>query len=91
LAYHKKETCMADTIPGGAFLTSSGQWVNADGKPLDKAQIAEAERLDAERNAGLRAAEQAKMAALAQRDPAAMAIANALRPPAAPAPKAKAE
>ena len=79
---------MADTIPGGAFLTAAGEWVDANGKPLENDQIAEAKKLDAQRNADLRAAEQAKMAALAQRDPAAMAIANALRPPAAPTPAA---
>lgn len=85
---------MAETIEGGAFLTAGDnpRWVDANGKPLTDEQISVAKKLDAARNAELRAAEQAKMAALAQRDPAAMAIANALRPQAAaPVPAAKAE
>lgn len=71
---------MADTIPGGAFLTAAGGWVNADGNPLGKEQIAQAKELSAAYNAALRAAEQAKLVAQAQRDPTAMAIAAALAP-----------
>lgn len=81
---------MSTTIPGGAFLTASGQWVDANGKPLSKEQIAEAERLDAARNADLRAAELLKLEAEAKRDPTARALAAALRPQ-APEPTAKAK
>jgi hypothetical protein len=39
---------MAETIPGGATKNAAGQWQNANGEPLDAAQVREAERLQAE-------------------------------------------
>lgn len=77
---------MATTIPGGAYLAPDGtSWVDAEGKPLTKAQIA-----DAEDNAQERAVTRATQEALAleleaRNNPTAQAIAAALRPaPAAP-------
>lgn len=77
---------MADTIPGGAYLSVSGQWVDANGAPLDKGRAAEAERLAAERQAARDAAERQARALDAERDPTARAIARALEgQPARPA------
>lgn len=85
---------MAETIPGGASLVinkdGSERWVDAEGRPLSKDQIAEAQRLDEERNADLRANERMKLEAEARRDPTARAIAAALAPaPQAAAPESK--
>lgn len=80
---------MSDTIPGGAYQTANGQWVDSGGNPLNKEQIVEAKKLDSERDLLLRAAERAKLEAEARRDPTARALAAALRPQAEPAPAAE--
>lgn len=71
---------MPDTLAGGAYQNASGAWFDAEGKPLDSAQRAEAKRLLAARADQLAADEQARMALEAKRNPTAQAIAAALAP-----------
>ena len=75
---------MAETISGGAYLTTSGQWIDANGAPLDKARAAEAEHLHEQQAAARAEAEAAARALDASRDPAGRAIAAALAPMLAP-------
>lgn len=83
---------MANTIPGGAYqivgADGSVRWVDAEGKPLDKEQIAEAQRVHAENAEALEQQEQARIALEAQRNPTAQAIAAAMAPKSAPAKQA---
>lgn len=80
---------MANTIPGGAYRVGE-QWVDAEGKPLKREQIAEAQRVLAENAALVEQQEQARIALEAQRNPTAQAIAAAMAPKAAaPAKPAK--
>lgn len=71
---------MAETIPGGAALNEQGRWVDANGQPLSKEQIAEAEKLFAERDAEREKQEKAALALAAMRDPIARSLTAALRP-----------
>jgi hypothetical protein len=69
---------MPETIEGGAYQIGE-RWVDANGQPLKKAQVAEAERLHAERAETLAAqAEETNARALAN-SPEARAIVQALR------------
>jgi hypothetical protein len=70
---------MSDTIEGGAFLSADGAWHNADGKPLTAAQVKEAEKLAAERQATLDADDVRLMQAEANRDPVARALSAVLQ------------
>lgn len=76
----ESETTMAETISGGATRDASGTWRNAEGQPLTKTQIAQAEALMAEREAERAVQHRAALAAEAQRDPTARALAAALAP-----------
>ncbi len=64
---------MADTIPGGAYLQGD-TWVDANGKPLNREQIAAAKKLIAEQEAAHEEAVEARTLAEAQRDPIARAL-----------------
>lgn len=72
-----------ETIEGGAYQVN-GRWVNADGKPLNKEQIARAEALHAQQQADREATNRALLEAAAQNDPLARSLAHALRPAVAP-------
>lgn len=69
---------MANTIPGGATQRPDGTWQDAEGKPLDRDKIAEAERLQAEQQAEHDRQEAARAEAALARDPAAAGFARAL-------------
>lgn len=70
---------MANTIEGGAFLVG-GSWVNADGKPLSKAQIEAVKALHGDNEAARGDQERERVALEAQRNPTAQAIAAAMAP-----------
>lgn len=53
---------MADTIPGGAYQGTDGEWHDAEGKPLSKEQIAAAQALQAKAKAEADAAAKANKA-----------------------------
>lgn len=66
---------MAESIPGGAYLSTDGTtWVDAEGRPLDKALAAEAQVLHEERAAQLEEAERQQVLLDAKRDPTARAL-----------------
>ncbi|MBC8076958.1 MAG: hypothetical protein H7Y32_12850 [Chloroflexales bacterium] len=69
---------MAETIPGGAFQDAAGAWHNANGEPLAPEQIAEAERLLAERAKVLAHQEAVTSARAIQGDPATLAALRAV-------------
>ena len=79
-----------ETIPGGAYQRN-GQWVNADGKPLDKDQITQAEALHAAQQEQRDADNLAILDAAARNDPLARSLAHALRPQAPATPPSKHE
>lgn len=78
---------MSMTIEGGAYLVNGG-WVNADGKPLNKAQIAAAQALHAEQDALRSMEEEDRLLRAVKNDPMAQVLARALGPqaPASPPP-----
>ena len=85
---------MAETTEGGCYLTDTGRWVTAEGKPASKAQIAEHQLIQEQRAAELDAIEQENTMRIARNDPAARALAalsDRLAPaqPAAPSKPAK--
>lgn len=60
---------MAHTIPGGAYQDATGDgWHDANGRPLSKAQIAEAKKLIAQQESALAELEQRR----AEQDPDAL-------------------
>jgi hypothetical protein len=70
-----------ETIPGGAFLAPDGKtWLNSEGKPLSKEQIAQAKALDAERAEQLQQAEEERITRQVQNDPLAQVMARVLGP-----------
>lgn len=65
---------MAETIEGGATLAADGKtWRNANGEVLKPAQVAEVEKLQAERDTQRAAQERAAIELAASRDPLARA------------------
>lgn len=78
-----------ETIEGGAFKNAAGEWRNANGEPLKDADAKRAEKLAAEQQAELDAAEVTLMDNAAQRDPVARALSTLLRQTIAPQPEAK--
>lgn len=84
---------MAETINGGAYLVvgldGSERWLDAEGKPLNKADAGEAQRQADQRQADRDDQERARISLEAQRNPTAQAIAAAMAPKApAAAPRA---
>ncbi len=79
---------MPDTITGGAYQDTSGNWHDADGRALNKEQVAAARKLLDARQQYLADLDAAHTAALAQRDPAARAFATLLADRQGAAPKA---
>lgn len=72
---------MAETIAGGAYLATNGEtWIDAEGRPLTKEQIAEAKKLHAEQQRQREADTLALLEAQARNDPLARSLAHALRP-----------
>lgn len=72
---------MPETIPGGAYLAADGEtWLNAKGERLTRQQIAEAEKLNAERADLREAEEEARVALQVKNDPLAQTLARALMP-----------
>lgn len=68
---------MAETIPGGAFLSADGKtWHDSEGKPLSKEAQAAAEKFAVEQAQAQRDAEQDRTLLEAQRDPVARALLN---------------
>lgn len=74
------------TIEGGATKDSAGVWRNANGQPLDDAQIAKAERLAAEQQQQVQQAAQQQEAQALMRNPGALALALQLQGIPQPAP-----
>ncbi len=64
-----------DTIPGGAYKVGD-TWVDAWGKPLEKEQVAEAERVQTERQREADEAEQQRLALEAAQNPFTRALAG---------------
>lgn len=76
---------MPDTLPGGAYLSADGKtWHDADGKPLNKEQVARAKELIAARAAALAEQERTALEVQARNDPVARSLTAALRPQPAP-------
>jgi hypothetical protein len=70
-----------ETLPGGAYKDATGDgWHDANGKPLTKEQIAEAERLIAAHQAELDEVERLRV----ERDPDALRTLAAMLKPATP-------
>lgn len=80
---------MAETIVGGAYQRPDGAWYDAGGLPLDRAAVAAAEAMHAERATQRRQAEAARAAQELAADPATRAALRALGA-VAPEPKAEA-
>lgn len=70
---------MAQSIAGGAYLVGD-RWIDANGKPLTKHQIDQAEALHAQQAEERAEQERQAREVDAQRDPTARAIAAALAP-----------
>lgn len=70
---------MANTIEGGAYRVN-GAWVDAEGRPLKKDQIAQAQAIHADNEVGREQDERERIALEAQRNPTAQAIAAAMAP-----------
>jgi hypothetical protein len=78
---------MSETIPGGAYLSSDGKtWHDANGNPLSKKQVAEAEALQAEQAEKREAEERANQERLAAAQ-GIVFVAQPAAPAVAPAPK----
>ena len=69
---------MATTVNGGATKDAAGTWRNADGKELDRAQVAEVEALHAELADERRQAEAQRAAQELASDPATRAALRAI-------------
>ena len=65
---------MAQTIPGGAYQDANGNWHDANGEPLKREQVAQAEKLLAEQGEQKAEMERVTVLADAQRDPVARAL-----------------
>lgn len=78
---------MAETIPGGAYLSADGTtWHDAEGRVLSKEQQAQAEKWAKEQAAAQEEARKARVLYEAQRDPVARAL-MAQQEAAKPAPR----
>lgn len=81
---------MAESIRGGATKDAAGNWQDANGKPLDKSAVAEAEKLAEETLAQKREADRLQRETEALQNPvaAAMYIQQMIAAQQAAAPKA---